>query len=363
MIKIILFLVTVFYFKIGMSQTFETIATGDNFGEITVIGNTLYRGGQEATVVTYDLSTADFDAITIATGPGSNPHLRFAVNPSEQNVYISEFAGPIFAADISESNLTLIAQGMTTGGEVLGMAISGNTVYYSTTAPQVLRFEMNDPDSTQEVFFDPASVLPIFNMIIEGDLLYYSTQSDFNEPIEYQVFSLDITQADPTPQLVTTTPERAWSFAIEGDALYIASDQNNTVYFKDLSDGTTQAATVVRALDLGTNTNIYSLDLENDFFYFSATGDQGGIFRLGIESLSVADNSLGEVKLFPNPSNDFMYISGVDDLQKYKVISADGRCVLEGTVSHTVSINIRALSKGIYILSIPSVGSYPFIKK
>lgn len=349
--------------QIGVSQTTETIAMGDSFGEISVIGNTLYRGGQEATVVTYDLSTTSFDANTIATGPGSNPHLRFAVNPTQENVYLSEFAGPIFSADVSENNLTLIAQGMTTGGEVLGIAITGNTVYYSTSAPQILRFQMNDPDSTQEVFFDPASILPIFNMIIDQGTLYYSTQSDFTEPIDYQIFALDITETNPTPQLVTTTPERAWTFVVEGDLLYVGSDQNDSVYTKDLSDGTIQEATLLRTLDLGNATNLYSIDVEGDFFYYSSTGEQGGIYRIGVENLSTRSFTKSSLEVFPNPSNENIYISNVMERTPFALYSLEGKKVLSGIYEPNDVIHIANLAKGLYILELDRRNCFKVLKR
>ncbi len=351
-IKIIILLILGFG---ATAQTPETIALGNPYEEITVIGNTLYRGGQGAQVATYDLGTSNFTEDIIGTGPGTNPHLRFAVNPTEENVYISEFGGPIYAAAITESNLTLIQQGATTGGEVLGMAISGNTVYYNTTAPQILRFQMNDPDSTQEVFFDPASILPIFNMIIANDVLYYSTQSDFEEPIDYQLFSLDITATDPTPQLVTTAPERAWTFVVEGDVLYIGSDQNNSVYTKDLSDSSAQEATLLRTLDLGNATNLYSIDAAGDFFYYSSTGQEGGIYRIALDNLSVSNSTKTTPTVFPNPVESHLQLSGINAVTPYEIYSLDGKKVVSGDYLPNTSIDLEDLASGIYVLSLNGV--------
>lgn len=358
-----IFMITVLVGITTIAQTTETISVGNPYGEITVIGNTLYRGGQGAQVATYDLSTSDFTENIIGTGPGTNPHLRFAVNPTEENVYISEFGGPIYAADITENNLTLIQQGATPGGEVLGMAITGNMVYYSTTAPQILRFAMNDPDMTQEVFYDPASVLPIFNMIINDGLLYYSTQSDFNDPIEYQIFSLDLSETDPTPELVTTTPERAWTFVIENQVLYIASDQNNTVYTKDLTDGTTDEASLVRVLNVGANTNVYSIDVADNFFYYSSTGDQGGVYRIATDNLSVDNAILTTVTAFPNPVASQLQLSGLTAMTPYEIYSLDGKSVATGGYMPNSVINLETLATGMYVLTLNGVNHIKIFKQ
>lgn len=162
---------------------------------------------------------------------------------------------------------------------------------------------------------------------------------------------------------MTTTPERAWTFAIEGNELYIASDQNDTVYLKNLSDGNTDEATVVRTLDLGGDTNIYSIDVEDDFFYFSATGDQGGIFRINTENLSVGDNQLSEVKLFPNPSSQYLNMTGVNTTTAYTILDLNGKQILTGLINTDAPIDISALATGIYFINISETGTLKFIKQ
>lgn len=360
--KITWILLTLLSTQMGIAQTTETIATGQNFGEITVRGTTLYTGGLLPVVTSYDVSDTNFTATTVASGPGVNAHLRFTVDDTEENVYLSEFAGALFAAPIASTETTLTPLGSETELEILGLDITGDMVYFTTSAPQIIRFNRNNPDGTLELFFETSTVLPIFNTIIEDNLLYYSTQSDFNNP-EFQIFSLDITQPAQQPQLVTTTPERAWTFTIEGDEFYIASDQNNTVYLKNLSDGTTDAAVVVRTLDLGANTNIYSLDLENDFFYFSATGNQGGIFRIGTENLSVADNELPEVKLFPNPSSQFLNVTGITASTPYTILDMSGKRIQAGFINSDTSIDINALASGVYFINVSEIATLRFIKE
>lgn len=348
--------------QITISQTTETIATGETFGEITVRGTTLYTGGLIPVVTSFDLSDTNFTATTIASGSGVNAHLRFTVDDTEENVYLSEFAGPVFTAPIADSETTLIPLGSETSLELLGLDIVGDMVYITTASPQIIRFNRNNPDGTLELVFETSTDFPIFNTIIQNGLLYYSTQSDFNNPV-FQIFSLDITQPASVPQLVTTTPERAWTFAIEGNELYIASDQNDTVYLKNLSDGNTDEATIVRTLDLGGDTNIYSIDVEDNFFYFSATGDQGGIFRINTENLSVGDNQLSEVKLFPNPSSQYLNMTGVNTTTAYNILDLNGKQILTGLINTDAPIDVSALATGVYFINISETGTLKFIKQ
>lgn len=360
--KITFLLLAIILVQTGTAQTIETIAIGEDFGEITVRGATLYTGGLMPAVTSYDLSDAGFPATAVASGPGANAHLRFTVDDTEENVYLSEFDGPLFTAPIASAETTLTPLGSETDLDLLGLDITGEMVYITTAAPQIVRFNRNNPDGSLENFFDPSGSFPIFNTIIEGNLLYYSTQSDFNNP-EFQIFSLDITQAAPQPQLVTTTPERAWTFAIEGDQLYIASDQNNTIYLKELSDGTTDAAALVRTLSLGNDTNIYSLDVEDNFFYFSATGDEGGIFRIEMANLSVSENELSNLTLFPNPSSQVINVTGLHTRTPYTILSMDGKVVQSSFIDSDTSLDISELATGVYFMNIASLGVLRFIKR
>ena len=58
------------------------------------------------------------------------------------------------------------------------------------------------------------------------------------------------------------------------------------------------------------------------------------------------------ISLFPNPVNgDYMYLRGVKENSEYKIISLSGDLLLKGKVGSSKAIDIKSLSKGMYIIT------------
>lgn len=78
-----------------------------------------------------------------------------------------------------------------------------------------------------------------------------------------------------------------------------------------------------------------------------------GIFTVGNLTLSVQENEEASVlKVFPNPADDVLKIVSGDLIRSVNVLTTDGRLVLtSGNISQNeISINVSALSPGIYLL-------------
>ncbi len=82
----------------------------------------------------------------------------------------------------------------------------------------------------------------------------------------------------------------------------------------------------------------------------------------GLDSKS-ADN----IKLYPNPAADYLFISGIDGNSKLNVINLLGETVLKGLISNQQRIDIQQLQKGVYFARIElanqQVRIIKFVKK
>ena len=77
--------------------------------------------------------------------------------------------------------------------------------------------------------------------------------------------------------------------------------------------------------------------------------------KIGIENLSNSENKLAQdVKIYPNPAEDFMTINSTAPIQKIEIYNATGNLVFESGVDSNLNsrINIRNLPAGSYIISI-----------
>lgn len=84
------------------------------------------------------------------------------------------------------------------------------------------------------------------------------------------------------------------------------------------------------------------------------------ISSLGV-STSAATNP--NFSLYPNPSSDYIQISGLQKNESYSIYSIVGTLVKSGLIPDDKKINIQGLTKGNYYLKLDDRGFLKFIKK
>ena len=89
------------------------------------------------------------------------------------------------------------------------------------------------------------------------------------------------------------------------------------------------------------------------------------IFEVSISStLSVDDiNEKEKVKLFPNPSSNFIQISGISERIKFKIINVLGAEIKNGIASNNEQIDIRDFANGLYYLKFANGNTIKFLKE
>jgi len=82
-------------------------------------------------------------------------------------------------------------------------------------------------------------------------------------------------------------------------------------------------------------------------------------------TLSLQENQINNslITIYPNPSSDFITISGLNKKENYRIYNVLGAEMNYGTVSENQKINIQNLSTGIYILKFNRGSTLKFIKK
>ena len=80
-------------------------------------------------------------------------------------------------------------------------------------------------------------------------------------------------------------------------------------------------------------------------------------------SLSTNDFTLKRIKVFPNPSSDFIKINGLTTVENYEIYNTIGQKVRIGTVVENEKIDIHNLTNGIYFLKLEKTNSIKFIKE
>ncbi|WP_298900345.1 T9SS type A sorting domain-containing protein [uncultured Psychroserpens sp.] len=80
-------------------------------------------------------------------------------------------------------------------------------------------------------------------------------------------------------------------------------------------------------------------------------------------SLSTDEFTLKTVKIFPNPTTDFIEVRGLTTTENYNIYDVLGKEVKRGTISINEKIDARTLENGVYFLKFENANALKFIKK
>jgi hypothetical protein len=90
------------------------------------------------------------------------------------------------------------------------------------------------------------------------------------------------------------------------------------------------------------------------------------MFKIDITSTLGVDDFIRTataVKLFPNPSIDYIQISGLTKTEGYNIYNILGAEVNNGNITNNEKIDIRNLTNGLYFLELKSGNSIKFMKR
>ncbi|MFC2129173.1 T9SS type A sorting domain-containing protein [Bacteroidota bacterium] len=102
------------------------------------------------------------------------------------------------------------------------------------------------------------------------------------------------------------------------------------------------------------------------FTAYSGGGTGGGFSyeRTSDQSVRVDKfESNSNIKLYPNPSNNYLQISNLSERENLEIFSVLGKKVFEGTISNDEKIDIHELQKGLYLLKFENGSTHKFIKE
>ncbi|WP_177187119.1 T9SS-dependent choice-of-anchor J family protein [Kaistella jeonii] len=136
-----------------------------------------------------------------------------------------------------------------------------------------------------------------------------------------------------------------------------------TPVFEETLDGGYLAAAKVVNVDVS---SYKGQDVKLVFRHYDCTD----IFYLGIDdvtvtqsSLAVSDSQKNQIKIYPNPSSDFIKIDNVKDIKTVRIFDMTGKLVKQTSAKE---IDVQAFAKGQYIVNVYTeneIISRKFIKK
>ncbi len=104
----------------------------------------------------------------------------------------------------------------------------------------------------------------------------------------------------------------------------------------------------------GNNFSTFGEDYQKGLYV--AAVNSGKIFKISTGTLGTQENTLGSIKVYPNPASKEIFIDGVKDKKAtLEIISAEGRKVLEtDQITSSKGINISGIPAGVYFINLKS---------
>jgi hypothetical protein len=117
-------------------------------------------------------------------------------------------------------------------------------------------------------------------------------------------------------------------------------------------------------VDVLTGLNVpVGITFNGDDLYFSEY-EELKISKINLAStLSLEENHLrNNIKLYPNPTNEFIKVFGITDKENYKIYTIFGAEITSGTVSENEKIITKNIASGMYYLQLGNKKVISFVK-
>lgn len=173
-----------------------------------------------------------------------------------------------------------------------------------------------------------------------------------------KISKIDLTASTPTAVEVLSISGISPAFmALKVNDLYFADNGGNKVSKFDITASSPTVTDVVIGL-----AGPYAIAFNGDDLYI--TEYSGNKISKFDTSLSLSKISLESIVLYPNPTTDFIKISGLTKKENYKIYNVLGARVSDGVLSVKHSdIDVRALSSGLYFLKLSDRNTIKFLKE
>jgi len=339
------------------AQTTETIAKIEGASKLLVIGDDLYIAeasikNTENKIFKIDLTSSTATPIEVVTGLKAPRGLAYKGN----YLYISEANGDkISKIDITSAtpSLTDVITGL---DSPRGLAFKGNDLYFSEYGSgKVSKIDITSttPTSTEitKGLDGPGGITFKGNDLYITQLVGAST-----------VVKVDITDVSPTTTNVTTALKSPAEVIFKGNNLYISEYLGSKISKLDITTGSTIPTDAITELSFPSGIVVYGNDLYiTEIVFFNPDRIVKTSLSTTLSTLEV-DFKKSQFKLYPNPTTDFITISGLETSENYEIYNSVGSSVKKGRVLNQQKIDLQNLSKGFYVIKFENNSIKKFLK-
>lgn len=304
------------------------------------IGNDLYYTKFSGSIAKIDVTApTPITPIDVVTGLNDPEGILVVGN----YIYFTQSANKISKIDITASTPTIID--VVTGlSEPNGLLLKGNDLYIAEIGGGKLsKIDITAATPTTAVDVITGLNTPL-DLALNGNDLYIV------EVNANKISKIDITAATPTTTTVVTGLNKPLHIELSGTILYISEADGDKISKIDITASIpTTAITVTNAIE-----SPECLALKNNELYFSSFPDSGPtiIGKYNLAPLSVNNFDLEAIKLYPNPTTDYIQVEGLTEKIDYSVFNILGQEIQKGIISPQIKIDFQNVNNGMYVLKL-----------
>ena len=339
----------------------ETIVYGLNDSEgILFSGNYLYIVEvSDNKIVKININETNPQIVDVVTG--LNGPKKLALNGDY--LYISEsIGGKISRIDITQTNPSI--ENVLTGlNNPVGLAFKRDYLYFSESEPdKISRINITQSTPSIEVILTPEShpeypsinaINNPYDLLIVDNVLYIN---NFDERGDH--YSQLTINEDESIEIL-----RNFGFPVYTINLAYNDIDNSIYYFRPSYDAISRVniTTSIRDENVVWGYPVYDLEFKDGDLYVSKGETIVKYSSSTILSTGI-DFSKSSIKIFPNPSNDFISITGLVKKESYKVFNIQGKELVNGIINNKENINVQNWANGFYFIKFESGNNFRFIK-
>lgn len=160
---------------------------------------------------------------------------------------------------------------------------------------------------------------------------------------------------------------------ISGD---VTDDRGDDVTEKGIVYSTSESLPTIydNKITLGSGVGSFSYELEsllpNSVYYIRTYAKNSkGVSYGSLSSINTNDlqdieiDFKAKIKTYPNPSTNYISLSGLAESENYTIYNMQGKQVKRGTVTNDYKIEVKSLTKGMYLLKLENFEIIKFIKE
>ena len=328
------------------AQTTDVITNVFQPTSLTLVNDQLYFGAFQGNLRKVDVVTGN-GPDTVVTSNGIYRSFLYG----NELYYTEVSAGTISKIDVTITNPTPTIV-LASLNQPSGIFIDGNTLFFTEQGNnQVSKLDITVPNPTPTLISNQFNI-PTSLALLNNDL--YITEFLGNK-----ISKIDITQTSASPVDFVTNLNNPTDIIVNGNALFVSEFSNNKVILIDMSSSTPVISDLVTNINQPTGLFLNGTDLyisvfaDNKIVKFSAT-------FLGLPN---SENYNPKIKLFPNPSSNYIQIEGLTQKESFGIYNVLGAKIRNGVIVNDDKIDLQNFINGIYFLKFDNGSTLKFVKK